>query len=122
IRTYDWPFKRYFFNTAAWVFYLFGYEILFRGYLFFGLNSSLGFFGSTLVNTMLYALSHWPKGKKEVILSVPFGVFLCWLTFKTGNIWAAFGIHLSLALTNEFYSIYYFKKGYSLQNGMEENK
>ena len=41
----------------------------------------------------------------EAFGSIPVGIFLCYLTISTGNIWAAIAVHSLMALSNEWFSI-----------------
>jgi membrane protease YdiL (CAAX protease family) len=69
----------------------------------------MGLWSAIAVNTSIYALIHLPKGKRETIGAIPLGIVLCLITSYTGTIWAAFWIHCTLALTNEWFSIKYTK-------------
>ena len=89
----------------GWIIYLLGYEILFRGIFLFPLAAILGVWPAIAINTLFYSGSHIPKGIKEAIPAIPFGIILCLITLLTGSILAAFIIHLGLALTSTFASI-----------------
>ena len=91
-------------NVAGWAAYLFAYELMFRGFL---LQSLLpyGLVLAVAVNTALYVAVHVPKGLSEAIAAVPFGLLLCFLTIEYGTIWAAFILHLVLALANSLVAI-----------------
>lgn len=90
-------------DLSAWIVYLIGYEFLFRGILFHASLPLMGFWAAALLNSVLYALAHLPKGRVEVIASFPFGIFLCWVTLETGSFWVACLIHISLALSNTLF-------------------
>jgi membrane protease YdiL (CAAX protease family) len=102
----SWSAQRLVLNDLSWIFYLFGYEVFFRGFILQNSLASLTPVAAILVNISLYAGSHFPKGRKEVLLSIPFGILLCLITLKSGSIWCAFFIHTALALSNEWFSIY----------------
>ncbi len=105
LRISRWTTGLVFFNSLSWVFYLAGYEIILRGFLLFPSLQSLPLAIAILLNLILYSLAHLPKGPKETLGSIPFGLLLCILTAITGNIWNAFVIHATLAVSNDFYSI-----------------
>lgn len=107
IRSHDWTKKTIFIAAAGWALYLFAYEYLFRGILFFGLLPHIGLVATIAINTSIYALVHIPNGAKETIGAIPLGIVVCLLTFETGSIWPAFLIHLTLAWSNEFFALYY---------------
>jgi len=92
-------------NALSWAAYLLAYEFAFRGLLFFICLIGMGLWPAIVVNTILYALVHIPKGKKETIGAIPFGVLLCLITVHTGNIWVAFIAHLTLALSNDYFAV-----------------
>lgn len=91
-------------NMVGWAAYLFAYELMFRGFL---LQSLLpyGVVLAVAVNIALYVAVHVPKGLSEAIAAVPFGLLLCFLTIEYGTIWAAFILHLMLALANSLVAI-----------------
>ncbi|WP_026999389.1 CPBP family intramembrane glutamic endopeptidase [Eisenibacter elegans] len=94
-------------SLLSWAAYLFAYELLFRGFLLFGTVSLLGAVPAIALNACIYAIAHIPKGIKETIGAVPLGIILSWLTFYTGTIWIAFGVHVALAWSNELLSLYF---------------
>lgn len=92
-------------NMLTWLVYLFGYEFFFRGYLLFSAVAYMTVPLAIAVNLLIYSLAHSLKGWKEGLLSIPFGLLLCLLTLFTENIWCAFIIHASLALSNDWYAL-----------------
>lgn len=104
IRKKTWPVSMLFLNVLTWMLYLAGYEFLFRGILIFTFLPLYNITVSVLISTTLYALAHFYKGKKEIIAAIPFGLLLGYVTARTGSIWFAFFFHLTLALSNDFFS------------------
>lgn len=105
IRVRNWTPFRLSVNVLTWVFYLFGYEFLFRGVL---LHVTLGFLqpaAAVILNLVIYALAHWHKGAKESLGSIPFGLVLCILTLSTGSMWSALMLHACLAIGMELCAI-----------------
>ena len=92
-------------NAFSWVAYLFGYELMFRGLLLFATVPLLGEWPAIVLNAALYELVHVPKNLAETIGAVPLGVLLCLITLTTGTIWVAFFVHITLALSNFFFSL-----------------
>ena len=105
VRIKEWSVLLFVKNSLLCFLYLFSYEFLFRGFLLFGSVYVFGVWPGILLNTALYSLAHIPKGAKEAVLAIPFGIFICYITLRTGTIWAAVFIHLILALSNDFFSI-----------------
>lgn len=110
IRVKKWDNKLIIISALTWIIYLLGYEIMIRGYLFFNCLNEIGLWPAIAINTSIYALIHLPKGPKETIGAIPLGIVLCLITSYTGTIWAAFWIHCTLALSNEWFSIKYTKE------------
>ncbi len=100
IRTKLWTNKTALINSAGWVLYLLGYEILFRGVLLFPVADQIGVWPAVAINIALYSATHIPKGMAETIGAAPLGLVFCILTLQSGTIWIAFVVHLVLALTN----------------------
>ncbi|MEZ7925966.1 MAG: CPBP family intramembrane metalloprotease [Flavobacteriales bacterium] len=96
-------------NIFSWGIYLLGYEYLFRGILFLGLLPFVGLYPALVINTILYALVHLYKGKKETLGSIPLGIVLCLITAQTETIWTAFAAHWIMATNNFIWSQHFTK-------------
>ncbi|NUO00273.1 MAG: CPBP family intramembrane metalloprotease [Saprospiraceae bacterium] len=95
-------------SAFSWIGYLLAYEFLFRGLLLtVSLSDGLSLTSAITLNIVLYALVHWPKGKVEVLASIPFGLIIIWATLNTGNLWVAVLAHCGLALSDEWMSLYH---------------
>jgi membrane protease YdiL (CAAX protease family) len=93
-------------SAVSWTAYLVAYEYMFRSFLLFSCYYAFGATMAIVINTSLYSLTHVPKGFKEAIGAIPLGIILCILTLKTGNIWIAFIVHVVMALSNEWLSLW----------------
>ncbi len=94
-------------SGISWVIFLVGYEFLFRGFL---LHASLNLMEAgpaIALNCALYAFAHFYKGPGETFGAIPVGILLCYLTMVTGNIWCAVILHSVMALSNEWFSLYF---------------
>ncbi|WP_420385144.1 CPBP family intramembrane glutamic endopeptidase [Roseivirga sp.] len=105
VREKEWTKKMVATNAFSWVAYLFGYELMFRGLLLFATVPLLGEWPAIILNAAIYALVHVPKNLEETIGAIPLGVILCLITLTTGTIWVAFFVHITLALSNFFFSL-----------------
>lgn len=103
IRAKVWNRKMVIHHVASWTCYLLGYEMLFRGVLFFPLVESIGLWPAIAVNIGMYSGTHISKGIEETMGAFIMAIIFSLLTFYTGTIWIAFAVHLSLALSH-FYS------------------
>jgi len=104
VRMLKWNPIEYLSNIFSWGIYLLGYEFLFRGILFLGLIPFVGLYPAIVINTVLYALAHLYKGKKETLGSIPLGIVLCIITAQTETIWTAFAVHWLMATNNFVWS------------------
>jgi len=72
-------------------------EFLFRGYAQFTLTTGMGFWPSAFLLSGFFGLVHATNGGEAVLgdLSVvSFGLLLCVLLRRTGNLWCAVGFHM----------------------------
>lgn len=106
IRKDVWSLQLISLSALSWIGYLTAYEFLFRGFLLFSTIPLLGIWPAIGLNVVLYSLAHLHKGSKEMLGAVPLGFVVCYLTYITGSFWVALFIHLVLALSNEWFSIY----------------
>jgi len=105
IRATSWTKSLLVKNALSILFFLLGYEVMFRGVLFLGCLNDFGVVTATVINTVFYSLVHFPKGLKSTIITIPFGIILCVVTFITGTIWAAFVIHIIYVFSLEMLSL-----------------
>ncbi len=115
LRVKSWSKKVILLNTISWLAYLFAYEFLFRGILLITCFKYLGFWPAVVINIAFYALAHIPKGFTETIGCFPYGFLLCYITLLTGNLWFAFITHSVLAISTDFYSVFYSREMYFLK-------
>jgi len=107
IRSKKWNFNIIVLSSLTWVGYLACYELFFRGFLLFSSQRAFGTVPAVVINILIYAIAHIPKGKFESIGAIPLGFVLCYITIKTGSIWFAFLAHSIMALTNEWVALYH---------------
>ncbi|MGB3073747.1 MAG: CPBP family intramembrane glutamic endopeptidase [Chitinophagales bacterium] len=105
-----WSASTLLFNQSTWAVYLFAYEFLFRGVLLSATFLLLGKPLAILFNILIYALLHIHRGRKQVLYAVPFGGLLCWLVLATSTWISAALIHISFAVSYEFFVIAYQEK------------
>ena len=100
IRVQTWSYSLLFSYLFSWVVYLFGYELFFRGILFFPIADELGLWPAIVINVLVYASAHFPKGRDELVGSIPLSIALCLLCHYTGTFWIAFFVHVVMGWTN----------------------
>ena len=101
----NWSWTTYAWSSFSWVMYLTGCEFMFRGYLLFPLSELWGPWPAVIVSTLLYSLSHFHKGKGELLLCLPAGVLMGWMTLQTGSMAHALFGHVVLAWFNTAYNV-----------------
>ncbi|MBK8807661.1 MAG: CPBP family intramembrane metalloprotease [Bacteroidales bacterium] len=96
-------------SALTWIAYLLAYEFLFRGILLFPFVETMGFWPAIVMNCAIYAFAHLPKGITESVGAIPLGLVLCIITLATESILVAFVVHVVMALTNEWRTLYLHK-------------
>ena len=109
IRSEKWNLCIIVLSGLTWVGYILCYEFLFRGLLLFASQRAFGTLLAVVINILIYAMVHIPKGKFETIGAIPLGFVLCLVTIKTGSMWFAFIAHATIALSNEWIALYHNK-------------
>jgi hypothetical protein len=104
MRISQWRLEHVALNVLTWAAYLLAYELMFRGFMLYVLLP-YGVWVAVSVNIAIYVLAHIPKGLSEAVGAIPFGLLVCALTLAYGSIWAAFWLHLALALANSFVAL-----------------
>lgn len=107
MRLTDWNLAKVGVMVCGWAVYLLAYEFLFRELLLFTWVEAIGIIPAIVLNTVLYALVHLPKGMQETKGSLAFGPLLCMGSLLTGSFITAFIWHLVLAVSSEMYAIHY---------------
>jgi len=110
IREPEWTKKMVFKSISTLSFYLFGYELMFRGILLFSTAALFGEWPAIAINVSIYILVHVPKNLTESLGSIPMGILLCLITLTTGTIWVAFFVHIALGVSNFLFSLKYHPK------------
>ncbi len=105
IRVSEWNRGLLIVSALSWITYLVGYEFLFRGFLLFTCLESFGYLPAIVINICLYSLFHIHKGAREAFGSLLFGALLCYLTLYLGSFWFAIFVHITMALSNEWFSL-----------------
>jgi membrane protease YdiL (CAAX protease family) len=105
IRHNQWTPTLVFINVLTWMLYLLPYEFVMRGTFLHHLLTTGNLWQAFAINAVVYSLAHAPQGWRETLVSFPFGILLCSITYVTGNFWSAYIIHVALAVSNDFYAI-----------------
>jgi len=105
IRNSQWNFKLIFQNSASWMFYLIGYEILFRGFLLFPLIDEFSLELAMIINISIYSLCHATNSFRDGLGTIPIGFILFVIAWKTNSILYPIAIHWAMALSNSFFSV-----------------
>ena len=107
VRIHRWSAKLFTVNALVWAVYLYAYEFLFRSFLLCSLLMSLETAPAIVITTAISVATHMPKGAVETFGTIPFSIMLCMAMVSTGSIWAGFIIHLALALSNDFWALFF---------------
>lgn len=104
VRKAEWDTSTFFHEYTSWVFYLIGYETLFRGIFLFACASVMTPWSAIALMALVNSLSHIPKGPKETIISLPGSVLFGYITLSTGSIWVSVALHSVMALSTSWFS------------------
>jgi len=88
-------------SGIAWLVYLTGYELVFRGVLLFYVATTYGPWEAIAVSTGLYTLAHLHKDAAETIACLPMGVFFSVMALSTAGPWSVIALHWLIAMTGE---------------------
>jgi membrane protease YdiL (CAAX protease family) len=103
----DWFPRHIVLSVSAWLFYILGYEFLFRGVLWFLCSEAFGFWPALIINILLYSLVHLPQGRFIAIGAIPLGIILCILSHLTGSFLPAFIVHSCVAVFTDLFSLFH---------------
>lgn len=84
------------------IFYWFGWEYLWRGYVLFGTAPTFGVY-AILIQTIPFAIMHANKPLAEGLLSVVGGIALGALVWRCRSFWIAIPIHAAQMLILDFF-------------------
>lgn len=102
---WDWTLGRQAANAGAWLVYLLGYELFFRGLLFGALNPLWGPWPAIAAIAGLYCASHLGKSAGELFGTLPMGVWFALGAYSSGTFFAAFLAHSLIAILSDTFAI-----------------
>ncbi len=82
-----------------------GLEFFFRGFMVHGTKHRFGFY-AIFVMTVPYCMIHFGKPMPETFGAIVAGVVLGFMSLKTRSIWMGMAIHMSVALSMDFLSMW----------------
>jgi membrane protease YdiL (CAAX protease family) len=96
--TIDWP--ELLLRNAL---YMFAWEFIFRGYMLFGLEKSIGR-SAVFVQTIPFVLLHFGKPFLETLACIPGGFVLGYVAYRTRSLLPCFVIHLGIYAMMAFFA------------------
>ena len=96
----DWP--EFLFDTAL---YMFAWEFIFRGYMLFGLEKSIGK-NAIFVQTIPFVLLHFGKPFLETLVCIPSGFIFGYIAYRTRSFLPCFVIHFGMYVMMYFFASY----------------
>ncbi len=88
-------------NALAWLTYLIGYELFFRGLLVLALAPLIGPWPAVMASLMGYVFAHLHKYPGEAVGSLFTGLGFSIVALETGSLVQPFVLHVLLALTTD---------------------
>jgi membrane protease YdiL (CAAX protease family) len=104
IRRMDWTRWQVFTYVMSWGIYLVGYEILYRGVLFFVLLDHMGVLAASAITVVIYAATHAYKGFAEVFGSIAAGAVICAVAWHTESFLIGAIIHIEMSWLNFYFT------------------
>jgi hypothetical protein len=101
----NWNLRFFLIDSIGWIFYLIGYEFLFRGILLFTCLNFFGIWPAIAINLAIYSAIHMVKGIGETIGAFVWGLFVCLLTIHFQTILIALILHIVLALSTDYFAV-----------------
>jgi uncharacterized protein len=98
-----WP--RFWIWESAYFLQFIGLEFFFRGYLLHGVKRRFGAY-AIFVMMVPYCMIHFGKPMPETFAAIVAGVILGFMSLKTRSIWMGAALHVSVALTMDFCSLW----------------
>ena len=98
-----WP--RFWIWEATYFLQFVGLEFFFRGYLLHGVKRRFGAY-AIFVMMVPYCMIHFGKPMPETFAAIAAGVILGFMSLKTRSIWMGAALHVSVALTMDFCSLW----------------
>ncbi|MEP7324123.1 MAG: CPBP family intramembrane glutamic endopeptidase [Saprospiraceae bacterium] len=93
-----WPYE-----VMYIVFYYIAWEFYFRGFLLFGLSTSLGPGVAILIQTLASCLIHLGKPEGETIGAIVVGLLFGFIAWKTKSVWYGFLLHISIGFFTDYF-------------------
>ncbi len=99
-------------SALTYVFYYFGYEGLFRGFLLFGLRGYTGDWVATMVSMSFATLTHLHTPGLVFIGSLSTGILFPYFVFLSGSIWPVFVMHSFIGVGTDWLCVR-FRRSYA---------
>ncbi len=104
IRRMEWKGHQVATYLVSWAIYLFSYEVLYRGILFFICLDHMGMLAASAINIALYAATHAYKGYGEVFGSILAGIAICAVAYQTDSFLIGALIHIEMSWINFYFT------------------
>ncbi|HUF50435.1 MAG TPA: CPBP family intramembrane glutamic endopeptidase [Longimicrobiales bacterium] len=88
----------------AYILQFFALEFFFRGFLLHSLKPVVGLY-AILIVTIPYTMVHFTKPMPEVFAAIFAGLFLGWLSYRSGTIWLGVLLHVAVALAMDMFAL-----------------
>lgn len=89
---------------AVYIAQFFALEFFFRGFLLHSLKPVFGIY-AVLVMVIPYTMIHFTKPMPEAIAAIFAGLFLGWLSYRSGTIWLGVLLHCAIAVSMDVFSL-----------------
>jgi membrane protease YdiL (CAAX protease family) len=94
-------------SAVTYALYLFSYELLFRGFLLFGLKRSFGSFPAALISMGFVTLTHIGTSVPVILGSMVSGIIFPYMALLSGSIWPVFFLHAGIGVGMDYLCVRY---------------
>jgi uncharacterized protein len=95
----------FFYYEGTQLVYMFGWEFLFRGYLFFATRREIGTVPALLLQMVPFAMLHAGKPELEAYGSIPAGIFLGLIALRANSFLPCALLHFAVAFTMDLLAV-----------------
>lgn len=92
-------------HAAFQLLYYFGWEVLFRGVLLFGLRDRVGFGTANIIQTALSVVVHFGRPFSETMAAMPAGLAFGGVARHTGSVWYVIIIHWVVGVAQDWFIV-----------------
>jgi len=92
-------------HAARQSLYFFGWEVLFRGVILFGLRKHVGGATANMIQTALSVLAHFGRPMEETLSAIPAGLLFGAIDLRVGSMWYLAIVHWVVGVSVDWWIV-----------------